>query len=536
MLLFLILFTAAGGDSAKDEARKWLEEEVAYIISESEKREYEGLSTEAERAAFVEAFWQRRDPDPATEANPVREEHYRRLAYANQHFSEGRRGWRTDRGRVYVIHGEPDTRLVFPSTSLHKKKELRVGDTLSEGSYSGVTVAIPEAELWTYRARGAGSLFQEDTDVFFMRADNADIAQLLTLYTPGQSVIERDEFYSSSLYRGGSLTRDFRLVYAGRPRFNSNTDFFWVIESSPNTMESNDLVQGPANLLRSPGDLLEKELQKRSRFRAEVEAAVFFEEVPLALRSWFLPAADGYTQVPVALHVPGEALGSSDRLAVLVEARREGRTVAEVSEELELTDDPGLRRQGLTFQSRLVTRPGPHQLRAYVLDRDGGRLGRVERSLDVPASPDEVFALSPIMLCGEVVGVEAEEPLLPFRRTRGAGYDPWRVDQWLLVPRVDGRFRRKDTLTAYFQIFSPQLREHRPELDVELRLLQGGREVSTLATERLEYLTRDESTKLSYASSISLARLRPGRYQLVVVVRDRVSGEQASGSQDFEIL
>jgi GWxTD domain-containing protein len=88
--------------------KKWLNQDVAYIISQEERSAFLKLATDVERENFIETFWKRRDPTPGTEENEYKEEHYRRIAYANEHFSTGIPGWKTDMGRVYVVYGPPD--------------------------------------------------------------------------------------------------------------------------------------------------------------------------------------------------------------------------------------------------------------------------------------------------------------------------------------------------------------------------------------------------------------------------------------------
>ena len=88
--------------------RIWLNQDVAYIITDEERRAFNDLSNDAERESFIEQFWLRRDPTPDTEENEFKEEHYRRIAYANEHFASGIPGWKTDRGRTYIVYGPPD--------------------------------------------------------------------------------------------------------------------------------------------------------------------------------------------------------------------------------------------------------------------------------------------------------------------------------------------------------------------------------------------------------------------------------------------
>ncbi len=85
--------------------KKWLNEDVGYIITDEEKTAFHRLNTDEEREQFIEQFWLRRDPTPDTEENEFKEEHYRRIAYANEHYASGIPGWKTDRGRIYIIYG-----------------------------------------------------------------------------------------------------------------------------------------------------------------------------------------------------------------------------------------------------------------------------------------------------------------------------------------------------------------------------------------------------------------------------------------------
>ena len=121
--------------------RKWLDEDVSYIISDEERKAFKQLSNDEERDQFIEAFWQRRDPTPDTEENEFKEEHYRRIAYANEHFAAGIPGWRTDRGRIYVMYGPADEIDSHPSGGTYERP-------IEEGGGSTSTYPF---EDWRYR-------------------------------------------------------------------------------------------------------------------------------------------------------------------------------------------------------------------------------------------------------------------------------------------------------------------------------------------------------------------------------------------------
>ena len=89
---------------------KWLKEDVVYIITNEERAAFKNLQTDEEREHFIEQFWDRRNPTPGSADNPFKQEHYRRIAYANRHFADAAAtpGWKMDRGRIYIVYGPPD--------------------------------------------------------------------------------------------------------------------------------------------------------------------------------------------------------------------------------------------------------------------------------------------------------------------------------------------------------------------------------------------------------------------------------------------
>ena len=121
--------------------KKWLNEDVVYIISPEERSAFLHLQTNEEREQFIEQFWQRRNPDPDSAENTFKEEHYRRIAYVNEHYASGIPGWKTDRGRIYIMWGAPDEVQSNPSGGSYQRPA-------SEGG--GETSTYP-FEDWRYR-------------------------------------------------------------------------------------------------------------------------------------------------------------------------------------------------------------------------------------------------------------------------------------------------------------------------------------------------------------------------------------------------
>ena len=121
--------------------KRWLDEDVRWIITDQEMKAFKNLSNDEEREAFIENFWLRRNPNPDSPENEFREEHYRRIAYANEHFAAGKPGWKTDRGHMYIAYGKPDSIDSHPSGGSYQRP-------MDEGG--GETSTFP-FEVWHYR-------------------------------------------------------------------------------------------------------------------------------------------------------------------------------------------------------------------------------------------------------------------------------------------------------------------------------------------------------------------------------------------------
>lgn len=134
--------------------KRWLDEDVAYIVTSEEREAYVQLTTDEEREDFIKSFWMRRDPTPDSSANEYKEEHYRRIAYANDRFAERIPGWKTVRGRTYITRGPPDEIESYPAGGQYRRPSREGG--------GGFTANHP-FEVWRYWG-AAGDMFLEFED------------------------------------------------------------------------------------------------------------------------------------------------------------------------------------------------------------------------------------------------------------------------------------------------------------------------------------------------------------------------------------
>src|SRR5882762_3372695 len=185
--------------------KKWLDEDVAWIITDEERQAFRQLSNDEERDQFIEAFWQRRDPTPDTEENEYKEEHYQRIAYANEHFAAGIPGWKTDRGRMYIMYGPADEIESHPSGGSYERP-------MEEGG--GETSTFP-FEDWRYRyLEGVGQeVIIEFVDTcmcgdYHMTMDRSEKDALLNTPNAGLTLYEQMGMASKAdRFSGGGLER-----------------------------------------------------------------------------------------------------------------------------------------------------------------------------------------------------------------------------------------------------------------------------------------------------------------------------------------
>lgn len=182
------------GEEKRDVYREWLQKDVLYIISQQEKEVFSKLTTDAERDRFIEEFWRSRDPTPDAPPNEFKEEHYRRLAYANEHFSAGKPGWKTDRGMIYIKFGPPDRRETNPTGGRYYRTPQEL--VASDSKYPEQHMTALPWEVWEYRS--LPHLGQEVSFEFVAKDGSPD-------YTLAMTPDEKDALFFNT---GSNLPRE----------------------------------------------------------------------------------------------------------------------------------------------------------------------------------------------------------------------------------------------------------------------------------------------------------------------------------------
>src|SRR5439155_20543061 len=258
----------------RGEYRKWLDEDVRWIISDDERKAFMQLSNDEERDQFIEAFWQRRNPNPDSEDNEFKEDHYARIAYANEHFPAGIPGWKTDRGRIYIVYGKPDEIESHPSGGTYDRP-------MEEGG--GTTSTYP-FEQWRYRyIEGIGQeVIIEFVDTcmcgdYHMTIDRGEKDALMNVPGAGQTLYEEMGLSSKASRFNGGLER----LGAGPNSASLQTKQF-------------DRLEQFAKLNRAP-NIKFKDLAEQVGHR------ITYNPMPFEVRTDFVKITNGTVLVPVTV-------------------------------------------------------------------------------------------------------------------------------------------------------------------------------------------------------------------------------------------
>ncbi|MGH9322570.1 MAG: GWxTD domain-containing protein [Vicinamibacteria bacterium] len=466
--------------------RKWIEEEVVYIITDREKEVFLQLTTAEERERFIEAFWNRRDPNPATPANEFKDEHEKRIEYANRFLGRDtfRPGWRTDRGRYHILLGEPKTIERFSASN-----------------------EIVDSELWFYQGSGEKGLPGAFFLLFFQRDSVGEFALYHPVadgptsilrgfdFLPGQddlAAVEKLETISADLAHA-SLSYDAGLppdYFTGRASLGSDNVLVRIAES-------------PKRAIRT--DYLDAYL----RYGDRVAADYSFNFVPSRSAFAILAGPESSAIVHYSLELDPESFGlASDEegtrfyttLDVSLEARNaEGTLVLanDRSDYLELS--PGqvkeIERYPVAYQDSFPLLPGRYTLSVILRNRALKRYTVAERELTVP----DLAGSAPLVL-GPVLAHRSERLLTPSseREVRTFQLGSTRID-----PSADGVFAVADTISAFAQaIGAPEGSRVRfdlllagqaiDEAEVEVDATSGAAlaELSSLGAEGGNYVVR----------------------------------------------
>ncbi|HXE74900.1 MAG TPA: GWxTD domain-containing protein [Candidatus Xenobia bacterium] len=498
--------------------KKWLDEDVAYIITPEEKEAFLRLGTDEEREQFIEQFWLRRDPTPDTPENENREEHYRRIAYANERFSSGKPGWRTDRGRIYIAWGPPDEIESHPSGGAYYRE-------WSEGGGSTSTYPF---ERWRYRyLEGIGEqIILEFVDPSFsgeyrLTIDPSEKDALLNVPNAGLSFLEEM----------GIVDKGSRFDRTDGTRLPLRVGELGPGNASRAGFEQFERLRIMAAVMKPP-EVKFKDLEELVRTR------ISFNLLPFETRTDFLRVTDETILVPITISVRKRDCtfkfeNGIHRSIVNVFGRittMTGRTVQTFEDILSVDVPASLFEQTLetptVYQKALPLRPGLYKLNLVLKDVNSGNIGTMEQRLAVPQFEEGKLAHSTLILADQIERVA----------TKSVGSGQFVIGDTKVRPAVPEDFTRDERLGIYLQVYNLSVSEqtHKPDVVIEYTVQKGDKTVFN-HSETTEQLPR-VGQQITLEKVLPLGSFEPGEYSLAIRVTDQLTQQTVSPTATFRII
>jgi GWxTD domain-containing protein len=489
--------------------KDWLDKDVTYIITDEERKAFKKLATDDERERFIEEFWRRRDPDPDTEENEYKEEYYERIAYANEHFSSGIPGWKSDRGRIWIMYGKPDERETHPMGGAYDRPSYEGG---------GSTTTYP-FETWFYRyLPGVGSgieiEFVDPTgsgEYHIARNPNEKDAMLMI---PGAGLTLSEQL--------GLTSKADRISGAGG------------VGNSQYQREQDS----PFSRLQLLADLSRPPQVKFNDLATAVNTGVV-EENPLNfdLRIDFFRQSDERVITAFTIQADNKDLVFQDS-GGLQQARMNifARITSVAGRRVGIFEDPVIttataeelseaKDRKSAYQKAVPLAPGTYKVDVIVRDVASGATGLKQLGFTVPRYDQEKLSTSTMILAAKLESLQDQPAVGQFV-----------IGTTKVIPNVAGIYHRGQPVGVYLQIYNAGIDQTtlRPSVDVEYALLKDGKEVGK-QSEDWRGLS-DSGQRLTLARLIDTRALPIGDYEIAIRIKDRVTGQALAPSQKFSVV
>jgi GWxTD domain-containing protein len=501
--------------------KKWLNEDVVWIITDEERAAFKQLSNDEERDNFIEAFWQRRDPTPDTEENEYKEEHYRRIAYANEHFAAGIPGWKSDRGRIYIMYGPADEIDSHPSGGNYERP-------MEEGG--GETSTFP-FEDWRYRyLEGIGQeIIIEFVDTcmcgdYHMTIDRSEKDALK--YTPNAGLTLYEQMgmaNKTSRFQGGGLEQ----LGAGPNSSDLQTKEFDRLETYAK--------------LQAPPPVKYKDLEEI------VNTKLITNLMPFDVRTDFVKVTGDTVLVPITVQLKYRDITFANKdgvqrgtVNIFMRVTTLTGRIVQTQEDPVQVDVPAellprTAENSAVYWKALPLRPGRYKVEIAVKDVNGDRKGLWSRGIVVPEYSDDKLSTSSLIVA------DVMEPV----PTKDVSTGQFVIGLNKVRPRVapaDGKpalFKRSrdQKVNFWLQVYNLGVDEktHKPSATFEY-------DVVNLATNKA-VIQKLESTdtmgnvgeQITLQKSIASANLQPGVYRIEIKVNDNVSKQTIDPSATFAV-
>ncbi len=500
--------------------RKWLDEDVRWIITDDERHAFMQLSNDEERDQFIEAFWQRRDPTPDTEENEFKEEHYRRIAYANEHYAAGIPGWKSDRGRIYIVFGPADQIESHPSGGAYERP-------MDEGG--GETSTFP-FEQWRYRyIEGIGQeIIVEFVDTcmcgdYHMTLDRSEKDALkytpnagLTLYEQMGMASKADRFTN-----GG-------LEQLGQSPFTNNLQ----------TKEF-DRLDTYAKLQSTPAVKF-KDLEEVVSHKISVNL------MPFDVRADFVKVTGDTVLVPVTIQIKNRDVTFQNKDGVeRGTVNIFGRVTTLTGKIVQTFEDtvqvdvpvellPKTAENSSVYWKALPLRISQNRYRLDIVVKDvnGDRTGSWSRAIEIPDFSEDKLSSSTLIIADQM------EPVA----TKNVGTGNFVIGTTKVRPRVapsDGKpisFKRNQKLNFWMQVYNLSVDEktHKPSATIEYNVTDANHKAVIHTVESTDTMG-NVGDQVTLQKTLSAANLPAGLYKIEIKVNDNLSKQTVGPTATFAV-
>src|SRR5580704_15891260 len=472
--------------------RKWLDEDVVYIISPEERSAFLHLATNEEREQFIEQFWQRRNPDPDSADNTFKEEHYRRIAYVNEHFSSGIPGWKTDRGRIYIMWGPADEIESHPSGGSYERPAEEGG---------GETSTYP-FEDWRYRyLEGIGE------NVILEFVDPTMSGEYHLTMDPS----EKDALL---MVPGAGLTQMESMGLASKTARFNNTD--GTHDAAPIGMATEAMNE--FTRLDLYAKIQQAPPVKFKDLEAVVTSRLVRDQVKFDYRFYFLRITSDTVLVPITVQIPTSQLSFQEKQGVDSDTVKRDVPASLLQQAKAV---PSI------YQKAVPLSPGLYRLDIVLKDVNNGNVGVVNTRLAVPRFEDDHLSSSSLILADQILPVSSKD----------IGLGQFVLGDVKVRPKLDASFAAAEGMGVFLQVYNLKVDDqtHKSDATVQYRVMKEKTTEPVLKFDIPRDKLPEHGEELTLENIITLGSLPPGAYKLEVAVTDNLTKQTITPAMDFTV-
>ena len=476
--------------------KNWLNKDVEYIITGEEKKAFKALKTDEERENFIENFWRRRDPNPDTEENEYREEYYERIAYANEHFASGIPGWRTDRGRIYITFGKPDSIESNPSGGSYNRPSYEGG---------GSTTTYP-FEVWFYRhldnvGSGIEIEFVDPTGTGEYRIARSPNEKDALLTVPGAGLTTAESL--------GLSSKADRIS-----GISSGRNFQREQDSPFRRLEINAALQRPPQVKFSDlqVSLSDSGVIDNNPLDFDMRVDFFRQSDERVITAFTVQASNKELQFEEIGGMPTARMNIFGRI-MAVSGKRSGIFEDSVTTNATPSELAEAKERKSVYQKAIALTPGTYKVDVVVRDVGTGNRGIRSIGFTVPRYEDSKLSTSTLILASTLRSTT--------ERDIGGSFI---IGSAKVIPNLSGVYKKGQDVGVYMQIYNAGIDQTtlRPAVDVTYVLLKNGKEILN-QPETWEGLS-DSGQRLTLARLIPTDSLAAGEYEIKIKIKDRIPG------------